>query len=346
MVHIVNKVIVVHSPMLAAARAASLNLINSRVAPACFTGMLEMVTSDEPNELVSRIATIVDVDATHVDDAVFKPLVKNMHVRQVSNTMKHVAALRRASNHDGGGNSRFSLILEDDALFGDNVLTALGYAVKDAPGDADIVFLGLPSTKQPPKEGGAVFDDVLTLFGTLPACESYLVTPEAAAKISTAMLPVRFQTNVQLTYAIKTLGLKAYLAVPNVFVDGSKLGVFTCSVDPNNRLMWNQHYCQMEAIVRNVAAYNISGGAECDAEFQKAWNDQPFKEHPDVLALKAVHLVRMGRHAEAHPVFATALELYDRNGSIVSNTSEFLRNYIAIFRVLQPPFPPPLLTAA
>ena len=335
MVHIVNKLLIVHSPMLGAVRAASLNLIHTRVAPACLTGTAEMVTSDEPNELVPRIPTIVDVDASHIDDPSFKPLVKNMHVRQVSNTMKHVAALRRASNVDGDNNMRFSLILEDDALFGENVITALGYAVKDAPHDADIVFLGLPSTKQPPSEG-AVFDDVLALFGVLPACESYLVTPSAAARISAAMLPVRFQTNVQLTYAIKTLGIKAYLAVPNVFVDGSKLGVFTCSVDPNNRLMWNQPYCQMETIVRNMAAYNVSGGAECDAEFQKAWTDQPFKEHPDVLSIKATHLVRMGRLAEAHTVFAAALEIYDRNGSIVSNTSEFLRNYIAIFRDLQP----------
>jgi hypothetical protein len=333
--HLVNMVVVVHSPSLTAARTASLGLIESRVAGASVTGVAERVTSDEPEELVARISSIVDVDASHVEDPLFKPLIKNLHLRQVSNTMKHVAAMLRVAAATFG-EARFSLVLEDDALFGDNVLTALGYAVQDAPSDADIVFLGLPSTKQPPDGGGAVFDEALSLFSILPACDSYLITPGAAAKLSAALLPVRFPTNVQMTYAIKTLGMRAYVAVPNVFVDGSKLGVFTCSVDANNRLMWNQHYCRMETVVKNAAAYSVAGGAECDAEFQRAWADQPFKEHPDVLALQAAHLVRMGRHRDAEPVYAAALKAADSNGCLVTNGSELLRNYIALFRFLQP----------
>lgn len=332
---LVAKILIIHSPTLAASRAASLSLIDTRVAPVALTGIAERVTSDEPEHLVTRISSIVDVDANHVEDPVFKPLVKNLHLRQVSNTMKHVAALARIVATPLN-TTRFSLVLEDDALFGDNVVAALGYAVSDAPYDADIVFLGLPSTKQPPSNGGAVFDNALTLFGILPACDSYLITPSAAAKLSAALLPVRFPTNVQMTYALKNLGLRAYVAVPNVFVDGSKLGVFTCSVDANNRLIWNQHYCRMETIVKNVGGYNVAAGAESDAEFQRAWAEQPFKDHPDVLALKAAHLVRMGRHAEAESVYAAALQVADRNGAIITNASELLRNYIALFRVTQP----------
>jgi hypothetical protein len=328
---LVNDVLLVHSPTLSEARVASLRIIDARLAVVSATGLVHRLTGDEPMDVVARVQLLVDVDASHMTDPAFQPLIRNLHVKQVSNTMKHIAAMQRIAGNSNPVH-RFSLVVEDDALFSDNVTTALGYAISDAPADADIIFLGLPSPKSPPSGGGAVFDEALTLFGVLPACDSYLVTRAAAERLSTTMLPVRFPTNVQLTYAIKTLGLRAYVAVPNVFVDGSKLGVFTGSLEPNNRLIWNQPYCKMDALIKNPDAY-VSGKAA--GMFDASWQEQPFKEHPDVLVLKAAHLAKMGCYREAEGVYASALVSYDKNGVVVNNTSEFLRSYIALHRNLQ-----------
>ena len=335
---VVSNVFLIHSPSLTVHRDASLALIEARLPALSQKGAVERVTQDEAAELVGRVPVLVDVDASHVDREEFRPLVRNMHIRQVSNAMKHMSALRRAAAAaDEPHQFRFSLVIEDDALFGDNVCAALRAAATHAPADADVVFLGLPSTKAPPKdEGSAIYDDVFALFNVLPACDSYLVTPAGAKALLSHMLPVRFPTNVQLTYALRCTSLKAYVSVPNVFVDGSKLGVYTCSLEANNKLIWNQHFCHLDALVKNDAAYaDASGGAAVDAEFERIWAAQPFKEHPDVLVLKATHLAKSRRFREAEATYAAALAQYDKAGAVVNNTSDFLRAYISLHRDLQ-----------
>lgn len=219
-------------------------------------------------------------------------------------------------------------------MFGNNVIDVLSTAVRDAPSDADIVFLGLPSTRQASTDGRSVFDDALAMFGgVLPACDSYLITPGAAAKLVQQgghMLPVRFPTHVQLSYAIKKAGLKSYVVVPNVFVDGSKLGVFCSSLDANNRLVWNQNYCMMEALVRQTPL-----PPDAAERFEELWAQQPFKQHPDVLVVRAAFLSKLGRFKDAEAAYADALRLYDDNGAVVNSTSAFLRSYMDLYRELQ-----------
>ena len=275
----------VHSLALAQTRSVSLKLMDERIAPMSRLGIVMRVLDDEPEAItVDRLAGLADTDPSHVDDATFRPLVRNMHIRQLSNTLKHAAALKAVAKDSMGGEDddgkgkgnnkgkgktgahRFSLVVEDDALFGQNIASTLRGACTLAPQDAGIVFLGLPSpVSAPTQEGVSVFDDAVERFQVLPACDSYLVTPAAAAALSEHMHPVRFPTNVQLTYAIRRAGIRAYLAVPNVFVDGSKLGVFACSLDPNNKLVWNQSFCKLDALVRSPQTYATHARAHADA---------------------------------------------------------------------------------
>ena len=324
---------VLHSPSLHGTREASVRLLDARIAPLTVSGFAERVTGHEPGDIMGSVSTLVDLDASHVEDAVFRGAVKSIQVRQLSNAMKHLAALKAISVTPSSVASstgvRFSAIVEDDALFTDNVATVLRSVVTNAPADADIVFMGLPSPRAPPQDGGAFFDEALKVFDpVVPAIDSYLVTPAAAAKMAAAFTPVRFPTHIQLSYLVKTLGLKAYVSVPNVFVDGSKIGVFASSLDPNNRLLWNQQYCQLEAVLR-------SGAVPTEAEFAEIWAKQAFKVSPDNVALRAAYLFKAGRFDEAEKAFEEAMETYDRNGCIVNNTSEFLRAFIALYRKKQ-----------
>jgi hypothetical protein len=320
---------VLHSPTLQVQRKESLRLIDERISGAVALGVVQRIVSDEPQDVVPDVAKLVDVDPAHVPEALaaFRPLVRNMQVRQLSNTMKHYRALERAAEQTVG---RFSLVLEDDSLFGDNVADGIRNTVRCAPEGADVVLMSLPSPKPAPADGEVVFDEALPLFNVLPACDAYLVTPAAAKRLSGAFLPIRFPANVHLTYLIRMLELRVFVAVPNTFVDGSKLGVFPCSLDSNSRLLWNRPYCIMEACVKAP----VYGEKEV-AEFERALAEQPFKEHPDVLALRAAHLQRIGRTGEAEAMYARAVEALDGNNCIVNNTSDVLRNYIALYKHLQ-----------
>jgi len=259
-----------------------------------------------------------------------------MHIRQVSNAMGHLEAIKAAAaslSASVPGVDGWCLVLEDDALFSDSVAETLSQVVASVPQDADVVFLGLPSPLAS-KPGEVVFDDALARFELLPACDSYLIRDSAARKLADAFLPIRFATHVHLGYLFRSLGMQVRISVPNVFVDGSKLGIFTSSLDANNRLLWNQPYCQMDALLRSKAyAEDVTG---TEAAHEAAWSGQSFKDSADVLALRGAHLARLGKHAEAEAVFARAFEKYSKDGCVLNNDSLFMRNYMALYRHLQP----------
>ena len=319
-------------------RRQVVDLIDKSVAPLTLTSRVDRVEAEEPDDVRAKLAgappgVLVDLDAKNVSDEQMRPLVKVMHLRQVSNALKHLAAIRRVvacsgSIPAGGDAPRFALVLEDDALFGDQMVEAVTRAAHDAPQDADIVFLGLPSTRKPPSAGQpSSFDDPLQLFSShvLPACDSYLITPVGAAKLAARFLPIRFCTTAHLTFLLRAGIAKSYVAVPNAFVDGSKVGVLTSSLNPNNQLLWNNPYCRAEAVLRRRPY-----GPDERGQFEQAWGDQMFKEHPDALVLRADHLAAIGSVGEASATYAKALDMYDRMGCIVNNSSDWLRRYMRL----------------
>lgn len=317
---------VLHSPALLnrAQQVRNLEETLGRVS-----GSVRVVSAHEPNDIVQRVQSLVDLTPTNVTIEEYRPFVRNMQVRQLSSALKHLEALQAIAAD--APSTAFRLVVEDDCLFGERAEEVVRTACASAPADADIVFLGLPSPTPVPPGGGAAFDDLFSVFRALPACDSYLVRPAAAAKLAAAFLPVRFAANVHLSYLTRTLGLSARISVPNAFVDGSKLGVFAGTVDANSRLLWNQIYCQMEVLVRAPGDY----GPEERAKFAKLLEEQPFKQHPDVLLLEALHLERSGRYEDAEAAYGRALQAYDGNGCIVNNTSDVLRGYIGLYRHLQ-----------
>jgi hypothetical protein len=330
-----------------AMRRQVIELIDKSVAPMTLTSRVERVEAEEPEDVRAKLAgappgALVDLDAKNVADEQMRPLVKVMHLRQVSNALKHLAAIRRVVSCGGapgapgapGAGPRFALVLEDDALFGDQMVDAVTRAAQDAPEDADIVFLGLPSTRKPPAAGQpSSFDDPLQLFSShvLPACDSYLITPAGAAKLAARFLPIRFCTTAHLTYLLRAGVAKSYVAVPNAFVDGSKVGVLTSSLNQNNQLLWNNPYCRAEATLRRRPY-----GPDERAQFEQAWGEQMFKEHPDALVLRADHLAAIGSIDEAATTYTKALEMYDRMGCIVNNSSDWLRRYMNMYGLKQP----------
>jgi hypothetical protein len=324
--------------------------IHAAVGPLTVAGRVEQVDGFEPED-VQRLLTaqqqqpIVDVEPSHVADPSMRALLRSLHLRQISNALKHVLALRKiaAAGAESGAAPRFALVLEDDAAFGDTMPEALARAARDAPADADIVFLGLPSGRAaaPGFASPALFDDPLAVFGShaLPACESYLVTPAGAARIAAGFMPIRFATPTQLTYLARGGLFRAYVAVPNAFVDSSKLGVVVSSVETNNQLLWNQPYCRADALVRGNAPPAdvpceppLPPGTEptYQAVYDALWEQQPFKTHPDVLVLHAEHLARTGRVDEALDAFARALQAFEAGGCVVNSTSAFLARYMAL----------------
>lgn len=324
----------VHSPTSGRVSAANTLLDKLRGCGDVILGA-KLVAPHEPHDVLKTASALTNLDPSQCPDERLRPLVRNMQLRQLSNAAKHLEAIREIAS-----NGRLGLIVEDDCMCTDQLGEALRRVVSAMTPDVDVVFLGLPSPRSPEPGGAVSFDDVASVFNILPTCDSYIVTPAAAQKIAAAFVPVRFPTNVQLTLMIRTLGLRAVISVPNVFVDGSKVGVHAATLDPNNRLIWNQSYCQMDMLVRGAKEEPYTG--ERQEQFQRLWDSQKqFHEHPDMLTLRAEHLVRAGKYRDAEHVYSLALESADRNHCVVNNASELMRGYTALYKHIQQQRPVP-----
>jgi GR25 family glycosyltransferase involved in LPS biosynthesis len=280
----------------------------------------------------SEGAPIVEIDAAKVGDAAMRPHARPMHVRHVSNGLKHLHALKAIGSDATAPTCRFNLVMEDDTVFGESMTAVLAKIVEAAPADADIVFLSLPSNRpQPPPPGEIVFEDPTLVFKDVPfpSCDAYAVTRAGAEKLAKAFLPLFFPAAGQITLMIRRGVVKSYVAVPNAFVDGSKVGFVPSLMDANNHLLWNNNYVQMDGLVRRSKDPYDDASRE---RFEALWAEQPFKEQPDAMVLRGDHLSRSGRHREAEDVYASALTVYEREGCVINQSSEFLKRYMALFR--------------
>lgn len=167
------------------------------------------VVSDFDPESIprDRISEYADISADGLQPP-FDRLVGPMHINQLSNALKHYRALSLiAERRDVVPPNTVHLVLEDDVLYNEEIMEdALSRAVAQAPMDWDILFPGLPSTNDEAEtdadKGNIRYHRLEALFRAIPSCESYVVTTQAAQRLASAFLPVRFATNIHLSWLI------------------------------------------------------------------------------------------------------------------------------------------------
>lgn len=255
----------------------------------------------------------------------FNVLLKNLHVNHLSNSLKHLDALTLAAE---AADDEVSIVLEDDIVFNDGILDALDAALKNLPPAYDVVMLGLPSSKE---ASGLKYQKTDALFKVLPACDSYLVTKRAAKTLSEGFTPIKYTNNVQLSYLMAKHELSSFLVIPNIFIDGSKLGLYYSTLEVNNRLIFNQDFIQLSKLIHETTDFT----AEKKKEINKLFLDVKLKTNPEFYYLKALFESKTGNHVFAKAIFDYTYDLYEHNGTILNNQSTFLRDYMREFKHLQ-----------
>jgi len=255
----------------------------------------------------------------------FNNFLKNMHVNQLSNSLKHKKAIQLISDSE---DEDFSIVIEDDVIFNDNIGDNLYKILSDMPENYDVMFLGLPSSKE---ADGTNYQKVHDVFRVLPCCDSYIVSKKAATILNEMFFPIKFQNNIQLTYLFSKLELDVYLSIPNVFIDGSKLGLYFSTLEVNNRLIFNQDYVVISRLLEKEEKLSENDIAELDSAFA----DVKLKTNPEFYYLKALYETKKGNMEFAEAIFNYTFELYENNGAILNNQSLFLRDYMRLFKNLQ-----------
>lgn len=327
------KLFIIHSNVVSVRKPAMEKLISKLKQHKKLKVDAEFVMEHEPNSLnidIVRPFLNLEKDPDHPE---YDPMVKNLHVRYVSNALKHMTALQKASSVDKKYD--WFVIVEDDVLHGDEIDKDLYKVFRQASGhDYDLIFLGQPVTKEMPKADDIIFRSALEQFKILPCCESYAIPSSSVKKIADKFGPIKFQTNVQFSYMIDTKrdDIKAVSTWPNYMFDGSKYGVYLSSLEANNRLILNSHY--------NVLFKKIVTDPELDVEgVDKLWSEVQLKNNPDLNYLKGLFEYKKKNFAEAKRIFADVYDVYSKNNNLLSNESEFLYNYINMHKFIQPDLP-------
>lgn len=262
--------------------------------------------------------------------AVYNNFIKNLHINQLSNALKHRKAIQYITEQ---ADVDYSIILEDDIVFNDNIADILYECLTTSPPENyDILFLGLPSSKD---IQGEKFQKVSDVFKILPCCDSYAITGKAAKLLFESSLPIKFSNNIQLSYLVAKHSFETYLSVPNVFIDGSKLGLYFSSLEVNNRLIFNQDYVSLAKLIGEKDVLT-------DEEMQvidKLFVDVKLKTNPEFYYLKALYETKRGNFEFAKAIFDYTYDLYEANGAVLNNQSVFLRDYLRVFKYLQTDVP-------
>lgn len=331
-------VYVVHSRRLAGRLPGVLKLKDSLASEttsegAVSTKSFELVCDHEPSELdAARVKEVANVSGQGLPPP-FNQATGPIHINQLSNVLNHHTCLTRSAACPP---SDVCLVVEDDVLYNeDTVKEAVRKTLEHAPAQGwDILFLGLPCTIKNSGDSEDVprFQPTSEVFRMLPCCDSYLITPATARVLLKDFLPVRFPTHIQLSYLIQKHGLRVYVTWPNVFLDGSKLGAYTSSLNWNNRLSWNPWYVKLNALVKGA---NQDSPPSLFSEIDNIYSTMNFKEHPDVTYMYALSHIKRKNYVRAKDLMDAAYRMYGENGCILNKGSEFLNTYCDLFSHVQ-----------
>jgi hypothetical protein len=285
------------------------------------TEVKPIVTAEVDSIDSNIIQKFVNLDKPKTDTH-FDNMVRGIHVRRVSQALKHAEALVTFAQSDAD----VLLVLEDDVLTGATFTVDLAKAIEHIQ-SSDIDILSISSPVPSGHTDASV--SIVDVFKFLPTCDAYLVSKKNIDTIAKKFIPIKFPANIQLSYVCMTNNLSMHLHIPNIAVNGSKFGVYLSYSDPNNKLFMNQDYNDL------VSSLSKDIDGDTDQKVKKLMNNGSFNDHPDFINQFAMYHMKKKEYKEAQLLFQKAMNLYEQNECLLNNESEFLVNYSRVFKYLQ-----------
>jgi hypothetical protein len=293
-------------------------------------GKFYVITEHDPDtidqDIIAKFVNYEKIGESHVE--LYNQLLKNMHINQLSNTLKHMKALSLIAKNSSDND--LNLVLEDDILYEDKVCASFEKLVGFLPKAYDVVFLGLPVVNDTPDNSKYIFQETQKIFRVLPFCDSYIVSHSAAKAIAANYTPIKFVNNVQMSYVCEKIGITTLQSVPNVFIDGTKYGLFLSKLTPNNPLIFNNDFTTLRSIVGKEEINDTD-----HQTVKEILSKSAIKHNPDFIHMECAYHTRCKKYEKARERYETAYNTYMSNGCIINNESVFLRDYIRCHKFLQ-----------
>jgi GR25 family glycosyltransferase involved in LPS biosynthesis len=295
-------------------------------------GKIETIEEFDPSDINAEIIqkNVNYSQVTEPNLTIYNNLLKNLHVYQLSNSLKHFKAYEKIINNLNDDPTEVNIILEDDILYEERIFISLEKVIRQLPVNFDLIFLGLPTNVEIKNKAQIAFQNTSEVFKILPYCDSYIISKDAAKKIYESYMPCKFLTNIQLSYLIEKHQLKSQLVYPNLFMDGSKFGLYSSSLNPNNSLMFNGEYNTVKSLLSKEQLSDQE-----TAGINQLFKSSSIAQNPDFCYLKAQYLTKIGQYKEAQQCYEETYKKYKILNTIINHESQFLKDYIRLHKHLQ-----------
>lgn len=263
---------------------------------------------------------------------IYNSLIRILHINNISNALKHHQALSAIASSIN--ENEIHMVMEDDVLFEQRMCMLLDRAIGKFTPSHGVLFLGMPNNEEVTNPNNITIKESKQVFKILPYNDSYLITPATAKKIVDKFFPLKFYTNIHMSYIMDTSNITMYQTVPNIFIDGSKYGMYLSTLMVNNDLVFNRDYMFLKSLIGRDPS-EISSDEKKIAD--KMITESQIANNPDFLTQVGKYTRQVkGDFKKTRDIYQKVYDAYLKNGCVINNESMFLRDFINLHVHLQP----------
>lgn len=261
-------------------------------------------------------------------DEQFNNSIIPLNTSQISNIEKHRLIYRAIEKNFPND---LNLIIEDDVLIGDEYINNIKAIFRKLKSDQewDIIFTCVAQVNE---KKFIEFQDSRDQYKLLISKSSYFVKGSLAKKLHDYLETFKYNLKVGISkYIWDNSSVKSYVLNQHTFLEGSKFGIFTTSVNHNNFLFQNGNFLQL---AKKSVAENFS--EEDMKEIHNIHKQLENLKNPDISHTMGLIYFKQNKYEKAKEYMLQACkELEDGFGNISKN-NEILNNAINIFQYEQP----------
>lgn len=218
----------------------------------------------------------VNMNKDSIEDNDFKSFVNIINSAQLSNIYKHINAYEMIKT----SNSKYNFIIEDDFFIIDEYINNFKKLLeKIKTTDYDLIFSCLSINNE--KTTKYEFINSHENFKILLSKSSYFISPATATKLIDYLQIVSFNFKLSISKFIweNKDTIKSYIFNKHTLFEGSKVGIFTTSMNTNNFLYQNNDYITLSQLIGNDDYLADSVVKKAEEIYNKAGKNNPDFEH-------------------------------------------------------------------
>jgi hypothetical protein len=276
-------------------------------------------SSNDIENNLDKYKDIVSLNKDDIDDDDFKNQVIPLNTSQLSNLNKHLKAYELIKNND---KDEYHFIIEDDIIVLDDFINNINSLLnKITELDFDLILTGIAINQS---------DDFKLLnsynyFKVLISKCSYFISKECAVKLIEFNTKIRFTQKLTLSYFIwkNKDTIKSFVCNKNLFFEGSKIGVFSTSINNNNFLYQNGEFVKLTQLIGDNEYIPNDIIKQVEDIFNSAG-----KNNPDFLHTLGLAYYKNKNYKKAKDTLIEAVKCLKKNDGFISQHNEILNNCI------------------